>query len=240
MKERSRSAFSSDVTSSPRMRTASVCCAFSTSTLALAPASAASAAALAALAAVIAAAVRERSAAACSRRWLRTEVHRLELLRAVEFQRRALLIGVGALDLRGRRLDLRRGLRDDVALRLDLPTDARDRRVLGRDLGLGGLDRIAIVAVVELDQQVARVDEGVVDDRDLGDVAGDLGRDDRGVGADIGVVGADDEAPFDEPLVGEMAAVAERGEENDGQNEAARRARRARRRRRGAAASRAT
>ncbi len=119
--------------------------------------------------------------------------------------------------MRRRRADLRLGLRDHGALRLDLPADARDRRVLGRDLVLGGLDRIAIVAVVEPDQQVARVHEGVVDDRDLGDVAGDLGRDDRGVGADIGVVGADEEAPFDEPIVGQIAAVAERGEDDDGQ-----------------------
>ncbi len=164
---------------------------------------------------------------------LRTKVRRREFLRAIEFQRRALLIGLGALHLRARGADLRRGLRDDGALRLDLPADARDRRLLRRDLGLGGVDRVAIVAVVEPDEQVARMDEGVVGDRDLGDVAGDFGRDDRRIGADIGVVGADEEAPFDEPIIGEIAAIAQRGDHDDGQNEAARRAGNARGGRRG-------
>ena len=45
------------------------------------------------------------------------------------------------------------------------------------------------------------MDRLVVGDRDLGDEAGDLRRDDRDIAADIGVVGALDEAPDGPPVV---------------------------------------
>ena len=67
------------------------------------------------------------------------------------------------------------------------------------------------------------MDVGVLRDRDLGDMARDLRGDNRGVGADISVVGGDKEASFDIPIVSQMGAVAEAREQNQGQNEAARR-----------------
>ena len=63
--------------------------------------------------------------------------------------------------------------------------DARPRRV----------DGVLIVAVVDRSEQIALVDDLVVDHRNRGQVAHRLGGDDRGVGADIGVVGRDQEAP---------------------------------------------
>ncbi len=76
-----------------------------------------------------------------------------------------------------------------------------ERRLLPGDRRLGLGERRAIVAVVELDQEIAGMDRLVVGDRDLGDEARDLGRDDRDVAADIGVVGALDEAPDGPPVV---------------------------------------
>ena len=114
---------------------------------------------------------------------------------------------------------------DRRVLRLDLPADAGDRRVLGGDLGLGGVDGEAVVAVVDAGQQIAGANLLVFGDRDFDDVAGDLGGDDRRVGADISVVGRDEEAPLDEPIVAPVHAVAERGQSDERQDEATRRAR---------------
>ena len=55
-----------------------------------------------------------------------------------------------------------RPARPSARLRLDLPADARDRRVLRRDLVLGGVDGELIVAVVDPRQHVAGVDLLVV------------------------------------------------------------------------------
>ena len=156
---------------------------------------------------------------------LRAEIGVGELLRAVEFERGALFVGDGALRLGVGRGDLRGGLVDRRVLGLDLPADAGDRRVLGGDLGLGGVDREAVVAVVDARQQVAGVDLLVVGHRDFDDVAGDLGGDDRRVGADIGVVGGNEEAPLDEPVVAPIGAVTERGQGDERQDEAPRRTR---------------
>ena len=156
---------------------------------------------------------------------LRAESDVGEFLRTVEFERGALFVGDGAFRLGVGRGDLGRGLVDRRVLRLDLPAEAGDRRVLGGDLGFGGVDREAVVAVVDARQQVAGANLLVFGDRDFDDVAGDLGGDDRGVGADIGVVGRDEEAPLDEPVVAPIGAVAERGQGDERQDEAPRRAR---------------
>ena len=76
-----------------------------------------------------------------------------------------------------------------------------ERRLLAGNCGLGHRQRRAIVAVVELHQQIARMNVLVVGDRDLGDEAGDLRRDDGDVAADIGVVGAFDEASDRPPVM---------------------------------------
>ena len=156
---------------------------------------------------------------------LRAESDVGEFLRAVEFERGALFVGHRAFRLGVGRGDLGGGLVDRRVLRLDLPADAGDRRVLGGDLGLGGVDREAVVAVVDARQQIAGVDLLVLGDRNFDDVAGDLGGDDGRIGADIGVVGRDEEAPLDEPVVAPVDAVAERGQGDERQDEAARRAR---------------
>jgi hypothetical protein len=69
------------------------------------------------------------------------------------------------------------------------------------------------------------VDLLIVGDRDFDDVAGHLGGDDGGVGADIGVVGRDKEASFDQPVVAPVGAIAEARQDDERQDEAPRRAR---------------
>jgi hypothetical protein len=76
-----------------------------------------------------------------------------------------------------------------------------ERRLLGGDRPLRLGERRPVVAVVKLDQEVAGMHGLVVGDRHLGDEAGDLGRDDSDVAADIGIVGAFDEAPDRPPIV---------------------------------------
>ena len=102
---------------------------------------------------------------------LRAEIRLRELQRTVVFERRALDVGLGAAELRLRRLHLRLGLGDDRGLRVDLPAEAGDGRVLGVDAGLRRVDRVPIVAVVDQREQVALMDDLVVDDRDLGQMA---------------------------------------------------------------------
>ena len=155
---------------------------------------------------------------------LRAEIGVGELLRTVEFERGAGRVGVRALPLRFGRSELRGGLRDRRALRVDLPADAGDGRVLGGDLGLGGVDRQLIVAVVDPRQQVALMDRLIGPDIDLDDMGGDLGGDDRRARADIGVVGRDEEAADGQPVVAQIGAIAERGERDGAQKQAARRA----------------
>ncbi len=59
----------------------------------------------------------------------------------------------------------------------------------------------------------------VVDHGNLGKMTGRLGGDNGGVGANIGVVGRDEEAPLDEIVVAHFPAVTERGEDDQGKDE---------------------
>ncbi|CAD5251153.1 hypothetical protein BOSE21B_10914 [Bosea sp. 21B] len=128
----------------------------------------------------------------------------------VERRLRAIGLGgevVGAVEIGGGAGDgglgrnlLRLGLLQAGAGSLDLRVDARERGLGGGALGLGALQRDALVAIVELDQRLAGLDLLVLRHRDRGDVGGQLGRDRRHFGADIGVVGRDDEAAIAPPV----------------------------------------
>ena len=150
--------------------------------------------------------------------------------------RRLLVIGIGLLEA------LQRGVLplDQAAVAVDIvfrPRDlGRGRRELGLGLGDHRLLQLApgveigqgrllpgdscrrprqrglVVAVVELHQQIAGMDRLVVGDRHLGDEARDLRRDHRDVAADIGIVGAFDEAPDRPPVM----AVPGRGDRRAG------------------------
>ena len=152
---------------------------------------------------------------------LRAEIGLRELIGAVIFERGPLDLGLGALLLRRSARHLRLRLGDDRALGVDLAREAGDGRVLGADAPARGVDGVPIVAVVDRGQKIALVDDLVVDHRNLSEVAHRLGGDDRGVGADIGVVGRDQETPLDEIVIGRLAAIAERGEKQDRNNEPA-------------------
>ena len=156
---------------------------------------------------------------------LRAEIRLRELERTVVFERGPLDVGLRAKQLRLGRLHLGLGLGDDRALRFDLPAEAGDRRVLGGDAGLRRLDRVLIVAVVDRGEQVALMDDLVVDHRNGGQMARRLGGDDRGRRADIGVVGRDQETALDKIIVSRLPAIAERGEDKERDDEAANRPR---------------
>ena len=152
---------------------------------------------------------------------LRAEVCLRELERPVIFQRRPLDLGLGALLLRRRRIDLGSGLGDDCGLGVYLPAEAGDGRVLSANPRPGRVDRVLIVAVVDRSEQVALVHDLVVNHGNRGEMAHRLGGDDRGVGADIGVVGRDEETSLDEIVVGRFAAIAERGQNQNRDDEPA-------------------
>ena len=104
---------------------------------------------------------------------------------------------------------MRLGLLGRAFLRRDLAADAVDGGLLGRDLAARGIDRDAIVAVVDPEDHVAGAHHGVVAGKDRRDVAGHP-RAERGVvGAHIGVVGRDVEAA-DQNVVHAVAGGGER------------------------------
>ena len=135
---------------------------------------------------------------------LRAEVGLRKLEGAVMLQGGPLDVGLGALNLRRRRIDLGPSLRDDRALGLDLSGEAGDGRILRANARTGRLDGVLVVAIVDRSEQVALVDDLVVHHRNRGQVAHRLGGDDRGVGADIGVVGRDQEPSGDEIIVSRL------------------------------------
>ncbi len=78
---------------------------------------------------------------------------------------------------------------DDRLLQGDLRIEVADRGLGRIDVGMGGIERRPEVAVVDPGQNLPGFHRLVVADQHLRDVAGDLWRDDRGVGLDVGVVG---------------------------------------------------
>ena len=203
-------ALASAVTSSSRVRAASSRCALSTSSLAFAPSSAAAAARALALAAAIAAIVRSRSAVACSRRCCEPKLVWASLKERSYSSAARSASAWADFSCACDGVDLRLRLGDDRALRLDLAAEAGDRRVLGVDLALrrrrpragsrrrrsARADRPCWTVWLSTTGTCSRWPER-------------LGGDDRGVGADIGVVGRDEEAPLDEIVVSPLARVAD-------------------------------
>ena len=76
-----------------------------------------------------------------------------------------------------------------------------ERRLALLEDGLGMIGGRACVAIIQPHQQLAGVNKFVVFHRHLGDEPGDVGRDRRHVTADIGVVGALEEAVDGPPVV---------------------------------------
>ena len=118
----------------------------------------------------------------------------------------------GSRDLGLRRCDLGFGLRDhrilQAAGRVEIGESsllASNRRIRLRQCG-------AVIPVIELDQQIPGVHRLIVRDRDLYDEAGDFRRDHRNLPADIGIIGALDEAT-DGPPLSAIPCGAERNQE---------------------------
>ncbi len=114
---------------------------------------------------------------------------------------------------------LRLGLQQRSLGGFGLRGDALQRLALGDDLRLGLRDRDRVVAVVHDDQRIAGLHMLVLDDRNGGDIAGDLRRHERHVGLHIGVVGRDHEAAVGPVLVAVPAGGAEQAERDDRQDE---------------------
>ena len=105
-----------------------------------------------------------------------------------------------------------------------LGLDAQKRQALCRDLRLGLFFGDGIVAIVERDQRIARLDALVGDDVDRIDIAGDLWRNGGDVALDVSVVGRDHEAARCPPFVAIPGTGADSGDNDDGQYEALHRA----------------
>ena len=103
---------------------------------------------------------------------------------------------------------MRLGLLDRAFQRGDLAADAVDGGLLGGDLAARRIDRDAVVAIVDLEDHIAGADNRIVARQDRGDMARHAGAQRGVIGANIGVVGRDIEAPDQEII----AAVADGGE----------------------------
>ena len=137
----------------------------------------------------------------------------LERLAAVDLPRRQILLTL-QFEVGARRTglgggELRLGLIDRRQLRGGLLAERSMVACCTADLILGGLRREPVVAVVDAGDDVAGFHRGVVLDGDVGDVAGDLGRQRRVLGADVGIVGADQIAARRPPVVAVVGAAAE-------------------------------
>src|SRR5262249_41267083 len=107
------------------------------------------------------------------------------------------------------------GLTDGGLLRGGLPAEPLDGRLLHGDLVACRLHGEAVVAVLDAGDHVTRSDARIVLNRDKGDIAGDLRRQGRALGADVGLVRADKIAPRRPPGVAVIAAGHERQYEAD-------------------------
>ena len=80
-------------------------------------------------------------------------------------------------------------LRDHRLLLIEARLDVVDIGLGGGDIGFRLLDRDRVVAVVDPGERLARLDRLIVGHQDVAQIAGDLRRDDGGVGLHVGVVG---------------------------------------------------
>ncbi len=129
----------------------------------------------------------------------------LETLRRGELVLRQRMVAVyvemRAGDLGGGGGQIRLGLGDHRFLQPARRRQVGERGVLPGDRGIGLRQRRPVVAVVDLQQQVAGMDLLVVDDGHLRDEPSHFRCNDRDVAADIGVVGAFDEAAMGPPIM---------------------------------------
>jgi hypothetical protein len=86
-------------------------------------------------------------------------------------------------------VDLGRLLLDQRLLQFDLRFEVLHRGFRRGDVGAGLVQRGLEITVVDPRQHLTVLDRLVVRDQHIGDVAGNLRRDDRGIGFDIGVIG---------------------------------------------------
>jgi hypothetical protein len=102
------------------------------------------------------------------------------------------LLLLGEFELRLGLVDLRLGLINLLMLTVDLRLDVADVGLRHSDLRLRLrlrlIDRVAIVAVVDKREQIARLDVLVVRDRNLSDIAADLRRDRKAARGDERIV----------------------------------------------------
>jgi hypothetical protein len=111
------------------------------------------------------------------------------VLDAAQIRRRSLELCARVERLRLGARDLRRRARDGGFLRAFRLLQVGEVRFLQPEVALGLLELVAIVPIVQAHEHLSRGDLLEVLDRDLRDVAVDLGRDDRHVAADVRVVG---------------------------------------------------
>ena len=131
----------------------------------------------------------------------------LERLLAIEIE-------VGSFQAGVRRGQLRLGLFDRAFQRGDLPADAIDGGLLGRDPGARGVNRDAIIAVVDPEDHLAGPDHRIVAGQDGSNMARHPGAERGVVGAHIGVVGADEEPP-DQKIMHAIGCGGEREQRHD-------------------------
>ena len=128
-----------------------------------------------------------------------------------------ILLRIGEPGLVGR--DSLSGLPDDEPLLRDLLGQRRNGRLPGRDVSARMVECGLVIAWVDAANDVTRLDRLVVIDRNIGDVARDLGADHCRMHVDIGVVGRDEVAARG-PIV---AAVISAGKDAQGHRQAKRR-----------------
>lgn len=103
----------------------------------------------------------------------------------------------------------------------DLRVDGLQCKFLCINLRLSLVECVLVIAVVQCQQYVASLDLLVGNHVDLGHIAGNLGRDDRHVTADIGIVGRHHETSGRPPVIPVPAAADQRDHDDGRQNEAA-------------------
>ncbi len=112
----------------------------------------------------------------------------------------ALVVELGAIEIRLGRAQHRRRLVDHRLLQFEAAGIGRDNGLFGRQRGIGLGELGGKVAVVDHEQYLARRDRLVVADFDFLDVAFDLRADQRDVALHIGVVGRLQKAPVGPPI----------------------------------------